>query len=67
MQIKIKFPVDINISFSKYLEKLNVHPVTIAESVSDNNYIKSYNLIQENPNITKEEFLKKMNIEEFKD
>ena len=52
---------------SNYLEKLNVHPVTIAEAVSDNNYIKSYNLIQENPNITKEEFLKKMNIEEFKD
>jgi len=24
MQIKIKFPVDINISFSKYLEKLYI-------------------------------------------
>ncbi len=52
---------------SKYLEKKGVHPVTIAEAVSDDNYIKSYKLIQENPNITKEEFLKKMNIEEFKD
>ena len=44
---------------SKYLERLHTHPVTIAEAVSDEYYQKSYQLITENPKITKAEFLKK--------
>jgi len=40
-------------------------PVTIAESVSDGNYKKSYEIIKENPNITKKEFLERMNLEEY--
>ena len=37
---------------SKYLEGLDVHPIHIAEAVSDRNYQKSYQLIQDNPKIT---------------
>ena len=48
-----------------YLKELDIHPITIAESVSNDNYRKSYQLIQENPNITKEEFLEAMGIEEY--
>ena len=50
-----------------YLKKLNTHPVTIAEAVTDENYKQSYQLITENPQITKEEFLEKMGIEEEED
>ena len=49
---------------SNYLEKLKVHPITIAMAVADDKYQKSYRIIQENPQITKEEFLKKMELEE---
>ena len=52
---------------STYLEKLNVHPITIAIAVSDENYKKSYQIIQENPKITKEEFLEKMQLIEEED
>ena len=50
-----------------YLEKLNVHPITIAIAVSDENYKKSYQIIQKNPKITKEEFLEKMQLIEEED
>ena len=49
---------------ANYLDNLNMHPITVAESVSDENLEKSYQLIQENPKITKREFLEKMEIEE---
>ena len=49
---------------SKYLKELGVHPINIAEAVSNENFKKSYQLIQENPNITKAEFLAKLNIQE---
>ena len=52
---------------ASYLDNLNVHPVTVAEAVSDDNFRKSYQLIQENPHITKEEFLTTMGIEEYVD
>ena len=52
------------IFISNYLEKLGVHPINIAEAVSDNNYEKSYQLIKRNPTISKEEFLKKMKLKE---
>ena len=48
----------------KYLEKLGVHPINVAEAVSDDNYKKSYQLIKNNPSISKKDFLMEMNIEE---
>ena len=48
-----------------YLEKLGVHPIVIAEAVSDDYYKQSYELIKNNPTITKEEFLAKMGIEDL--
>ena len=48
----------------KYLKELDVHPINIAEAVSDENYRESYQLIQENPQITKAEFLAKLGIQE---
>ena len=50
---------------AKYLDELNVHPITVAEAVSNKNYKKSFQLLQENPKITKAEFLKKMQLEEL--
>ncbi|MEG2001747.1 MAG: hypothetical protein RR107_01470 [Clostridia bacterium] len=50
-----------------YLKKLDFHPVTIMDAVSDENFRKSYQLIMDNPKITKEEFLTQMQIEEFED
>ena len=47
-----------------YLEKLGVHPINIAEAVSDNNYEKSYQLIKNNPQISKERFLKELELKE---
>ena len=52
---------------SKYLEQLDVHPITIAVAVSNENYRKSYQLIYENPNISKVEFLEKMQLVEDTD
>jgi hypothetical protein len=52
---------------AKYLDELNVHPITVAKAVSNENYKKSYQIIQENPKITKAEFLQKMQIVEEKD
>lgn len=52
---------------AKYLDNLNIHPITVAIAVSDENYRKSYQIIQENPKITKADFLEKMGIIEEKD
>ena len=51
----------------KYLKTLDVHPMNIAEAGSDDNYRKSYQLIKDNPKISKKEFLEKMGIEEIED
>ena len=56
---------DKGVVVCNYLSSLGVHPITIAESVSDENYRKSYQLIQEKPNISKEEFLNTMGIMEY--
>ena len=50
-----------------YLDNLDIHPITVAEAVSDDYLEKSYQLITENPKITKKEFLKAMELEEYKD
>lgn len=52
---------------AKYLDELNVHPITVAEAISNDNYQKSYQIIQENPNISKTEFLEKMQLIEERD
>ena len=49
-----------------YLEELKVHPVTVTEAISDENYEKSYQIRKENPTISKKEFLKKLGIEEYR-
>lgn len=52
------------LSMKNYLEKLGISQITITEAVTDENLEKSYQLITENPKITKQEFLKIMEIEE---
>ena len=52
------------LSMENYLEKLGISQITITEAVTDENLEKSYQLITENPKITKQEFLKIMEIEE---
>lgn len=47
-----------------YLESLDMHPITIAEAVSDENYQKSFEIIKNNPTISKQEFLAEMNLVE---
>ena len=51
----------------RYLKELDVHPINIGQAVSNENYRKSYQLIKENPNISKEEFLTAMGIEEWEE
>lgn len=48
-----------------YLQSLGLDMITIGEAVEDQKLEKSYQLIKENPQITKNEFLEKMEIEEF--
>ena len=48
-----------------FLEKLDLNQITITEAVTDEKLEKSYKLIQQNPKITKKEFLKQMQIEEW--
>lgn len=42
-----------------YLEKLGIDILTIGGAIQDKNLKKSYQLIQNNPQITKKEFLKR--------
>ncbi len=51
----------------QYLKKLDVHPINIGQAVTNENYRKSYQLIKENPNISKEDFLTAMGIEEWEE
>ena len=47
-----------------YLQDLGISMITIVEALDDKNLEKSYQLISENPHISKEEFLETMGIEE---
>ena len=47
-----------------YLEKLDTDWDLVGEAISDENLEASYKLIQENPNISREEFLERMQISE---
>lgn len=48
-----------------YLQELGLNMLTILEAIQDGKLEKSYQLIQDNPQITKKAFLKKMEIEEI--
>lgn len=48
-----------------YLQDLGLSMLTIGHAIEDKNLEKSYRLIQENPQITKKEFLSIMQIEEI--
>ena len=47
-----------------YLQDLGVSLITILDAICDENLEQSFAVIQENPKITKAEFLAKMNLEE---
>ena len=47
-----------------FLQDLGVSQLNILDAICDENYEKSLQLVQENPNITKAEFLEQMGIEE---
>ena len=50
-----------------YLQGVGLNMTTIGEAISDENLEKSYNTIKDNPTITKSEFLRLMQIEEWED
>ena len=56
----------MGILIEEFLEKLNIHSVTVTEAMSDENYRKSYQIITDNPQITKEDFLEAMGLEEYR-
>lgn len=51
----------------KFLKKLGLNMLTIGRALDDKNLEKSYQTIQNNPQIKKEEFLGLVGIEEIKD
>lgn len=50
-----------------YLQGLGMNYLTIGQVMDDSKLEQSYQLIQANPKISKEEFLIKMGIKELKD
>jgi len=46
-----------------YFKRVGLDTITCLEAISDDNLSKSYDLIKNNPNITKYEFVEKMGIE----
>ena len=52
------------ISVMNYLDGLDMETVAILDAICDENLEASYQLIQENPQISKAEFLEKMQISE---
>ena len=53
------------IMIMNYFEGLGLNMLTIGEAIDDKNIEKSYALIRNNPQITKNEFLSIMRIEEW--
>ena len=49
-----------------YLQSLGLNMSTIGQAIQDGKLEDSYKLIQDNPKITKEEFLREMKITEIK-
>lgn len=52
---------------SNYLQPIKANRFTIIEATNDNNLERSFQIIQENPSITKKEFLEKMQLVEAED
>ena len=48
-----------------FLQKLDIDMIAVLDAICDDNLEKSYKVICENPTITKNEFLKAMNIKEY--
>jgi len=48
-----------------YLQSIGMSMVDIIEAIADDSIEKSYQLIKENPTISKEEFMRVMGIEEY--
>ena len=48
-----------------YLQSLGLNMLTIGRTIDNDHWEKSYKLISENPNISKKEFLEKMQIKEY--
>ena len=57
----------MGISVMDYLQSLGLNMGTIGYAIQDGYLEKSYQLIKDNPKISKAEFLKRMGIEEYKD
>ena len=58
---------EMGILVMDYLQSLGMNMSTVGTAIDDINLEKSYQIIQENPKITKAEFLQKMQIVEEKD
>lgn len=57
-------PYQKGIAVMDYLQNLGVGMIAVGKAIDNKNLEKSYQLIQENPKITKEEFLATMGIVE---
>ncbi len=55
---------DIGIFVMDYLQSIGLNMLTIIDAVDDSRVEQSYRLIMDNPRISKEEFLRIMDIEE---
>ena len=60
-----KNPLTTDLEIEQYLRDLGLTWITIAEAMSDENYEKTKQTLQSNSQITKIEFLTKLQIEEF--
>ena len=58
---------EMGILVMDYLQTLGMSMMTVGTAISDNNLEKSYQLIKDNPQITKQDFLNQMGIEEEED
>lgn len=52
------------VAIMDFLQGLGIDMITIGQAIDDKNLEKSFQLIQSNPDITKDEFLTKMGIKE---
>lgn len=52
------------VAIMDYLQSLGLDMITIGQAIDDKNLEKSFELIRDNPKITKDEFLAKMGIKE---
>lgn len=55
---------ETDLSMDEYLDGLGIHPIAVAIAVSDKYLKKTCRLLKKNPQITKEEFLRKMKLDE---